>query len=120
MPSNLSPRFLRIIVLLVCMLLGLAVLAQAQQRPQSTPATARAEMQALEAQLEALRKASPGDPAEMMKQVQQDLERQAELQPQPAQVRQAVRLAQWALALSIIAISLFLVLALKPIILRRR
>jgi hypothetical protein len=149
MPSVLSPRFLRIsgIVLLVGVVLGLAVVAltirlapsrttpprqekghllaelarlRQAQAPPSDPAAVNAERQALEAQLEALRKASPGDPAEMMKRTQQDLERlQAESQPRPDQVWQAVRLARWALVFSVTAISLFLGLILKEVAARR-
>ncbi len=138
MSSLLSPRSLRIsgIVLFVCALLGLAAamltgrLAPSRFTPpaqeervrllaelarlrqgqalQSAPATANAEMQALEAQLDTLRKASPGDPAELMKRTRRDLERlQAESQAQPAQVQQAILLARWALVLSIAALTLF-------------
>jgi putative ABC transport system permease protein len=101
------------------LLAELARLRQAQAPP-SDPAAVNAERQALEAQLEALRKASPGDPAEMMKRTQQDLERlQAESQPRPDQVWQAVRLARWALVFSVTAISLFLGLILKEVAARR-
>ncbi|HEX3529311.1 MAG TPA: hypothetical protein VH988_19815 [Thermoanaerobaculia bacterium] len=92
----------------VHLLAELARLRQSQT-PQSAPITANAEMQALEAQLEALRRAAPGDPAEMMKRTQRDLERlQTESQAQPAQVQQAIWLARWALVLSIAALTLLM------------
>jgi hypothetical protein len=148
MPSILSPRSLRIsgIVLSVCAVLGLAAIALTgrlapspsappaqdvraglltdlarlrQAQPQGAPGS---ETQAfLQAELDALRKATPGDPAAMLKQTQRDLERlQAESRTQPPQVQQAIRTARWALALSLIALCLTGGLALKPAFFKTR